>query len=252
MAQRRDAIGAERKGHGRAGAEWGGAHDDGDDVENDARSLFDQVAYAGRTVAQPHQGKAAQHGDDQGLQHVAIDQARQEARRDKPHQEATERLGLTGILGDRGGIAVQVEAGARMQQVAGGQAQDQGDARQHFEIDNGLQADAADLAGLADMTDARNHRAEDQHGDHHLQEIDEGVADRLHPRLGADLRPDQADGAADQDAGHDLHVEIGIDRFFHTSSVGGAIVMSRSLSPAMLTVKRSPATTGPTPSGVPV
>ena len=63
----------------------------------------------------------------------------------------------------------------------------QREGRDDLEIDQRLDADAADLLGILDMRDAGNHGAEDDRRDHHLDQLDEAVAERLDPVVGGDM-----------------------------------------------------------------
>jgi hypothetical protein len=49
-----------------------------------------------------------------------------------------------------------------------------------LEIDQGFDADAADFLCILDMGDSGYHRAEDDRRDHHLDQLDEAIAKRLH------------------------------------------------------------------------
>ena len=53
-----------------------------------------------------------------------------------------------------------------------------------------------------------DHGAEDDRADHHLDELDEGVAKRLH--LDGECRREVAEQHADQDRGQHVHVELAI------------------------------------------
>ena len=95
------------------------------------------------------------------------------------------RLGLLGIVGD--GLRVghgAAEARARPDHIADDEADHQREGRDDLEIDQRLDADAADLLGILDMRDAGDHGAEDDRRDHHLDQLDEAVAERLDPVVG--------------------------------------------------------------------
>ena len=81
-------------------------------------------------------------------------------------------------------VDVGVEAGARLDDLADEDADEQRDGGDHLEVDQRLQADATDLLQVADRGDAVHDGAEDDRRDHHLDQRDEGVAqplDRLAP-----------------------------------------------------------------------
>ena len=75
-----------------------------------------------------------------------------------------------------------------------------------LEIDQRLDADAADLLGILDMRDAGDHRAEDDRRDHHLDQLDEAVAERLDPVIRRICRLKPAENRAEQD--RDQHLDI--------------------------------------------
>jgi hypothetical protein len=115
--------------------------------------------------------------------------------------------------GDEGGDGL-VDAGRRMgaeaeagvQQVPGQKAYAQGQGGDDLEIDDGLDADAADLAHVAHRADAVDDGAEDHRADHHLDQGDEGVAQGLE-RL-AQARVDRAHHRPDDDGDQHLDVEL--------------------------------------------
>ena len=59
------------------------------------------------------------------------------------------------------------------------QADDQRDGGDDLEVDEGLDRDAPDLAQIAHAGDAVRDRAEDDQPDHHLDQVDEDVAQRV-------------------------------------------------------------------------
>jgi hypothetical protein len=78
---------------------------------------------------------------------------------------------------DRGRI--DVEAATGLKDFADEKADGQRHRRDDFEIDQGLQSDAANAFQIAHRRDAVHHRAEDHRRDHHLDQCDEAVAERL-------------------------------------------------------------------------
>ena len=99
------------------------------------------------------------------------------------------------------------EARARTHQISDQQPDDQREGGDDLEIDQRLDADAADLLGILDMRDARYHRAEDDRRDHHLDQLDEAVAERLDPVVGRKIGPQPADDGAEHDPDQHLNVE---------------------------------------------
>ena len=74
---------------------------------------------------------------------------------------------------------VEVQAGAGVDDVADDQADGQRDGRHDEEVAQRQAADLADLGRLADRADAEHDGAEDDRADHHLDQVDEAVAERL-------------------------------------------------------------------------
>ena len=57
------------------------------------------------------------------------------------------------------------------------------------------------------MRDAGNHGAEDDRRDHHLDQLDEAVAERLDPVIGRKIGPQPADQGAEHDRDQHLNIE---------------------------------------------
>ncbi len=177
---------------------------------DDAEEQLGQVAHPGghpvAELTQAGAGKPRQHGDHQHLQEVALGEGPEEGVGDQVQQIIDKLLAVMGLVqvagGDlgiqRGGI--DVEAMARLQDVADQQADQQGQGRDHLEIEQGLQAHPAERLDVAHVGDAAGHGQEDHRGDHQLDQLDERIAQRLqrHPHVGP-KRPDQnPQGDADQ------------------------------------------------------
>jgi len=134
---------------------------------------------------------------------------------DDVHQElyGALLLGLGHEALDRAGVdgaGVDVHAGAGLQGVGNDQPDDQRERGQHLEIDQRLEADAADLLHVLHAGDAVHHRAEYDRRDDHLDRLDEGVAEGLH--LLAELRVEMAEQDAERDRGQHLEVEAPEER----------------------------------------
>jgi hypothetical protein len=71
--------------------------------------------------------------------------------------------------------------------------------RDRLEIEQRLDADAADLFEVAHRADAVHDRAEDDRRDHHLDQRDEAVTERLErdAGIGKEMADDNADGDGD-------------------------------------------------------
>ncbi len=166
-------------------------------------------------LAEPHDREAEQHREQQHLQDLALREgADHGVGNDVQHEvDALLRLGLLGIAGDRLGVRRSIaEARAGLHQIADQQSDHQGEGRDDLEIDQRLDADATDLLGILDMGDARDDGAEDDRRDHHLDQLDEAVAERLDPLVGGKRRPERASQRAKHDRDQDLDVENFVPR----------------------------------------
>jgi hypothetical protein len=84
------------------------------------------------------------------------------------------------VLGDvHGTQGAHVDAGARVEQVGQHQADDDGDGGDDFEVDDGLQADAAQFLRVANSGDADDQRGNHDRDHDHLDQADKDIACRL-------------------------------------------------------------------------
>jgi len=83
-------------------------------------------------------------------------------------------------------LRIDIEALAGLQHLATSSPIAKREGRHRLEIEQRLDADAADLLEVAHRADAVHDSAEDDRRDHHLDQRDEAVAERL--ERGAGLR----------------------------------------------------------------
>ena len=131
------------------------------------------------------QAEREQDREKQHLQDLALREGADHRVGDDIHQELKRALllGLRNESLDRPGVErfdVDIHADAGLQAIHDQKTDDEGDRGQHLEIDQRLEADAADLLHVLHAGDAVHHRAEDDRRDHHLDRLDEGVAEGLH------------------------------------------------------------------------
>ena len=119
------------------------------------------------------------------------------------------RVGLDGASVDA--VRIGVDAGAGLEHVHHDQADDQRQASQELEINQRLEANAADLFHVAHLGDTSHHGREDDRRDHHADQLDERIAERLH--LLGQIGVGEAEHDADEDGGQHLHVQVRVDRF---------------------------------------
>ena len=117
---------------------------------------------------------------------------------------------LARLLGKRShgcGIALAGEAGARLQHIGDDEAEDEREARHHLEIDQRLHGNATDFFHFRNMRNARHHRAEDDRCNHHADQLDEAVAERLDPVIPGEIWKQPADECTKHDGDQDLDVQ---------------------------------------------
>ena len=221
---------ADRIGHRAEGADGRGLHDDADDAEGRVSRIVEKDAQPLGLLADRHQREAEEDGDEQHLQDLPLREGAEDGVRDHAEQKvdrATGLMRLLGVLLHRRGVGVARKARARAQQRADDEAENEREGRDGLEIDERLDADAPDLAGVGEMRDAAGHRAEDDRGDGHLDELHEAVAERFDPlRIGL-LGEKGAKQRADRDRRERLHIELAMQGLLRVgqdrgSRAGGA------------------------------
>jgi hypothetical protein len=91
-------------------------------------------------------------------------------------------------------------------QVARQQPRAERHRRDHLEIDDRLQPDPADFGGVPHRADAMHDRAEDDRYDHHLDERDERVAERL--KRGSGVGPERPEQQPEDNCDNHLDVKL--------------------------------------------
>ena len=172
--------------------------------------LIDDAEQGLSTFPQARQAEREQNGEKQHLEDLARGERAHHRVGNDVHQELERALllGLGNEALDRFGVdggGVDIHADARLQRVGDNQPDDQRQRRDHLEIDERLEAHASDLAHVLHAGDAVHHRAEDDGCDHHLDHLDEGIAERLH--LLAELRVEMAEQHAHQDGREHLEIQ---------------------------------------------
>ena len=210
VPQRADAVGADRERHGAERADRRDADDDADHAEEHLCRLVDRMRDRLAGLAEIGDGKARQDRDQQHLQQIAARQRPDVAVGNDPHQMRDDALflGLGDVGRDRFRIdrgRIDVEAGAGFEDFADQQADRERHRRDRLEVDQRLQPDPADALEIAHRGDAVHHRAEDHGRDHHLDQRDEAVAERLE-RL-AEIGIEMSDQDTDEDRDQHLDVE---------------------------------------------
>ena len=197
VPQRRRPIFADRERHRAKGPERSRLHDDADHAEHRMHELIDQASDRRSALAELHQREAEQNRKEQNLKDIAYLEDRGPARLAQSAlgtadegaddtvgddvQDIVDRLHLPGrvrVAFDLrrlfGGQLLHRKARAGPPRHADQNADDQRQRRNDFEIEERLHADPTDAFGLVDVRDARNHGAEDDRRDRHLDQLDEG------------------------------------------------------------------------------
>ena len=112
-------------------------------------------------------------------------------------------VGRDGAHVARGRIEVHARAG--LEGSRDDQSDDQRDRRDHLEVQQRPEADAADLLHRPGLRDPDDDRREDDRSDEHPHQLDEAVAERLH--RGAVLRREKPSSAPSGDADEHLDIE---------------------------------------------
>src|SRR6185312_3388728 len=193
--------------HRAEGADRGDLHHNGDNAENAVRGVIDEGAQRMAALAETHQREAEQNRKQQDLEDFALREGADDGIRNNMQEEidALLRLGLLGVAGD--GLRVRhaaAESRAGPDHIADDKTDHQREGGDDFKIDQRLDADTAALLGILDMRNSGYHGAEDDRRDHHLDQLDEAVAERLDPVIGSQHGPQPADQRANDDGDQDL------------------------------------------------
>ena len=174
------------------------------------RGVVDEGAQRMAALAETHQRKAEQDRKQQDLEDFALREGADDGIGNDMQEEidALLRFGLLGVAGDRLRVRhAAAETRAGPDHIADDKTDHQREGGDDLEIDQRLDADAADLLGILYMRDAGYHGAEDDRRDHHLDQLDEAFAERLDPVVGRERRPQPAEQRAEHDRDQDLNIE---------------------------------------------
>ena len=166
-------------------------------------------------LADAYKRKAEEHRQEQHLQQIALGKGADERLRNDADQKGCDRLVFGGgdicadlVTGQR--RRIDVEARARLDDVGDDQADDQGKRREGEEVAERLGDDAPQLADVAHPGDAGDDGQENNRRDDHLDQPDEGIAQRLHGHAGVGI--EMADQSANEDRCKNLRIKLGIQR----------------------------------------
>lgn len=211
-----NAIAADGEGHGPEGTDGCGFDYDAHDAEEHGAGAVDDMENRLAAFAEAGDGESGDEGDEENLEEVATGEGTDEAVGDDIEEEVDGAEGMGFAFEFVGGLDgsgaevgdVDVEACAGFEEVDDEEADGEGEGGDDFEVEKGFAADTAEFFHVAHGGDAMDDGAEDDGGDHHLDEFDEAVAERFE---GFGLfREEIAEGDADCDGDEDLDVEDAI------------------------------------------
>ncbi|MCY1395908.1 hypothetical protein D9M71_108640 [compost metagenome] len=135
---------------------------------------------------QAGQAKAEHHREEDDRQHLATGHGGEDVGGDQVQQGRDQCMVMLHFLG---GLLIpgdvhraqgaHVDAGAGLEEVGQQQADHDRHRGDDLEVEDGLQADAAELLGVAHAGDADHQRSDDDRDDDHLDHADEDIARRL-------------------------------------------------------------------------
>ncbi|KFB72301.1 MAG: hypothetical protein AW09_002515 [Candidatus Accumulibacter phosphatis] len=162
--------------------------------------------------ADVRQGHAEHRREHQDLQNVVLGQRVDDAAGYEIQHEVdkSRRLGCADGVGGNGlGIEccrIDVHALPRFNQVDDQQAKRQREGRQHLEIDQCPDTDAAEFLHVFHAGNAQHHSGKDDRREHHLDQLDEDVTKRL--QVGSDVGGEDAQNDTGRHADQDLDIEF--------------------------------------------
>ena len=165
------------EGHGGADADGGEVHDDVGELEHDFGEGFAEAEDGGSLrFAQGGEGDAEEDGEDGYLEDLAFGDGFGDVFGEDVEEEVVPMGG--GYVGEdfgRTGGGGEGEADSGFRDVDGGEADDEGEGGEDFEVDEALDAHAADGLHVAVSGDAGDEGGEDEGGDDGLDEAEEDV-----------------------------------------------------------------------------
>ncbi|MCY1398107.1 hypothetical protein D9M71_131330 [compost metagenome] len=130
--------------------------------------------------------QAKENREEDDRQHFAPGNGGENIGRDQVEDRLDERVFMLDLVGGllvlgnvHGTQGAHIDAGTWMEHVSQHQADHDRDGGHHLEIDNGFQADAAQLLRVTDTGDTDNQRGNHDRDDNHLDQPDENITGRL-------------------------------------------------------------------------
>lgn len=108
-------------------------------------------------------------------------------------------------------VDVCVDPHTRPHEIDDNQPDDQSEGRNQLEIDNGLKTKSTNFSQVSDLGDPHDDGRKDDGRDHHLDKLDEGIAERLHLRSRTGKEKAQSD--TDSNSHQHLKIQVRVDWF---------------------------------------
>ena len=229
-ADRFDAVTADGERHRAERADRRQLHNEAERREQHVRERIDRFECRLAGAADARQAEPAQDRKQQHRKYLAFGECAKERVGDDVQHELGEAFGRRVVceaLRDRRikRRRVDVHASAWLHHEYRGEPDHQRQDGEHVEQRHRLHQRLADLLAVVQARDAEHDRAEDDRRDHHLDELDEAVAERLERR--AEVGPVVPDGDAEREPDEDLEVQRPIelgklhDSSFESSGLDG-------------------------------
>src|SRR5829696_5245162 len=201
-------------GHAAEGADRGRVQHDVHDSKDHLADRVDPGHDPGAVLADRRERDAAEDGEEQHLDDLALGEGTDEGVRDDVQQErsdsargllqAAERLlGVCWVGGD-------VESHSGLDHIDDNEADRQGDQRHGDEVRQGLDPEPTRLGEVAQRGDAHHDRGEDDRGDEHPDEFDEAVGQRL--ERNREVRRDHSHDRTGNDRQQHPEVQVMVER----------------------------------------
>ena len=213
--ERSDPVLTDGKRHRAESPDRSESHDDRDHAEEHVRKAVEEIDQRSPFVAQAPERQAEQDRKHQNLKYLAAGERADGRIGDDVEQMVHDRHGLSVRSVDADlprveRLNIGVDSRTRAHDIDNDQADHQRECRNQLEIDERFQADPADFLRVADLGDPDHHRGEDDRGDHHLDQLDEAVPERLHRRRRC--RVEITERHADPNGGEHLKIQVRVKR----------------------------------------
>jgi len=185
VGQGAQAVLADSERHGAESAEGGEVHDHVNHAEKAVTELIQDLHQGLGLFPQMGQGQTEEHGEQQHLDNFPLGEGVHHAVGDNVHEEIHRALmgGGFRVVGDAlgvQGVGIHVHAGTGFEHIYHHQTDGQGHGGHGFKVNQGFQTHPAHFPHIPHLGNAHHHGGENDRGDHHLDQLDEGVPQGFH------------------------------------------------------------------------